>query len=270
MRAQQWRRLRRRRSRRTSAAVDDLGGSRRCTNSTRVERGDCEDGESRSEGNRAGQPGDGHGNHSERLCDIGVPEVVRPTAGPQHLRPRVRNRCCGPCRDDDPQTQCHLRRRAVRERDRCRDRADADGTGELGQQPSTTTAHVERQLDRDERAGDEQWQPVPSVGSERTDRHEGDEHEQLDERDRAATLVRWSHRPRHRSTRTSLSGVRATNANIAAAPSARPGQDHATRRPSRTGSSVRLQPPCSVGIATARSVDRSPAAIAALRVGAVS
>ena len=75
---------------------------------------------------------------------------------------------------------------------------------------------------------------------------------------RAATVVRGSQRSRHRSTSTSFNGVRAMKASMAAAPSAAPGQDHATKRPSRIGSSVRLQPPCSVGMATARSVERSP------------
>jgi hypothetical protein len=53
-----------------------------------------------------------------------------------------------------------------------------------------------------------------------------------------------------------LSGVRARNASIAAAPMASPDHDHATSRPSSTGSRVRLQPPCSLGRATARTVER--------------
>lgn len=43
------------------------------------------------------------------------------------------------------------------------------------------------------------------------------------------------------------------------APSARPDHDHATSNASRTGSSVRLQRPCSVGTATVRSTERRPA-----------
>ena len=67
---------------------------------------------------------------------------------------------------------------------------------------------------------------------------------------RNARRLRSNQRCRHRSTSTNLSGVRATNASIAATPSAAPGHDHATSRPNTTGSAVRLQPPCSVGIAT--------------------
>ena len=75
---------------------------------------------------------------------------------------------------------------------------------------------------------------------------------------RSARRDRSSQRPRRMSTATSLAGVRNKNAVNAAIPNATPAVDHATSRPSNTGSRVNPQPPCSLGIATARHPTSSP------------
>ena len=75
---------------------------------------------------------------------------------------------------------------------------------------------------------------------------------------RSARRDRSSQRPRRTSTATNLAGVRSKNAVKAATPNATPAPDHATIRPSNTGSRVRPQPPCSLGIATVRQPARSP------------
>ena len=80
---------------------------------------------------------------------------------------------------------------------------------------------------------------------------------------RAASRERSSHRLRRTSTRTNLSGVRTRNARNAATPKANPPADQATISPISTGSNVKPQPPCSLGIATERHMARSAATLEA-------
>ncbi len=77
---------------------------------------------------------------------------------------------------------------------------------------------------------------------------------------RCATRVRGRTRRRRASTRTTFNGVRAVKATKAATPRHRPAPLHRSSNPRSTGSRVRPQPPCSVGNATDRSVERRPGA----------
>ena len=158
----------------------------------------------------------------------------------------------------------------TRDDDGRRDGSHADRTAEFGHEAPAAAADVEPQLDG------EQWErdgggdePAPTGSAECDTSEDRDGKHLCGARRERARTVRSSSRSRRRSTSASLSGVRARNASIAAAPMATPAHENARRSPSTMGSPVSPHPPCSDGIATGFHAARRSADGAADAVGAV-